>query len=325
MKIKDAVLQQLEENKGSYISGATLASALGVSRNAVWKSIKSLEKSGYQIHAVPNKGYCLSLQNDILSSSSIGKYLQEDLDISIYKSVTSTNTVLKEKAEQGAPQGTVIIAEEQTAGKGRTGKTFYSPKETGIYLSILVRPDIPAAEALFLTTSAAVAVARAIEDISGRPAQIKWVNDVYLDFKKVCGILTEAAFHMETDTLDYAIVGIGINLCLPKEGFPSSIKNTATAVFENNADSAHKKSILIAHLLNYFFEYYRDFKSKQYVKEYIARSMVIGKEISIINGPDSTDAVAIEIDDRCRLKVRFADGTQKWLSSGEVSIKIHEF
>ncbi len=325
MSVKDEVLKELENNKGDYISGGQLADNLSVSRNSVWKAIKALEKSGYEINAIPNKGYCLAEKNDILSSYSIKQHLKTPhLDISVFSSVTSTNTILKEMAEQGAKEGTVIIAEEQTAGRGRTGKQFYSPKGTGIYISILLRPDIPAEESLFLTTSAAVATARAIEDVSDKRALIKWVNDIYLEDKKTCGILTEGAFNVETGKLDYAIVGIGINVCIPDGGFPDNIKDIATAIFDKQTDSINKRSILIANLLDYFMEYYKDFKSKSYVKEYIERSMIIGKTITVIEGSKTSVAKAIDIDKNCRLKVQFEDGTTKWLSSGEVSTKIHK-
>ena len=325
MSVKDEVLKELENNKGDYISGGQLADNLGVSRNSVWKAIKALEKSGYEINAIPNKGYCLAEKNDILSSYSIKQHLKNPhLDISVFSSVTSTNTILKEMAEQGAKEGTVIIAEEQTAGRGRTGKQFYSPKGTGSYISILLRPDIPAEESLFLTTSAAVATARAIEDVSDKRALIKWVNDIYLEDKKACGILTEGAFNVETGKLDYAIVGIGINVCIPDGGFPDNIKDIATAIFDKQTDSINKRSILIANLLDYFMEYYKDFKSKSYVKEYIERSMIIGKTITVIEGSKTSVAKAIDIDKNCRLKVQFENGTTKWLSSGEVSTKIHK-
>lgn len=323
MSVKDEVLKQLEQHKGEYISGGELALTLNVSRNAIWKSIKNLEKSGYKINAIPNKGYRLATQNDILSCQSIEKYLNCNLNIEVYKSVSSTNTVLKEMATHGAPHGTVIIAEEQTDGKGRMGKKFYSPAGTGIYLSILLRPDIPAEESLFLTTSAAVATSRAIEDVSDNKAQIKWVNDIYISGKKVCGILTEAAFNIETGKLDYAIVGIGINICFPENGFPEDVKDIATAVFHKADNSTNKRSILIANLLNYFMDYYNNFADKKYVEEYIERSMIIGKEITVINGNFTMDATALEIDDACRLKVRFKDGTEQWLNSGEVSTKVH--
>ena len=189
MSIKDEVLKQLEENKGEYISGGQLATNLNVSRNSIWKAIKTLEKDGYSINAIPNKGYCLEPDNDILSPQSIEQYLNYPLNLSVYKTITSTNTVLKEKAEQSAPHGTVLIATEQTLGRGRMGKKFYSPSNTGLYISILVRPDIPADQALFLTTSAAVATAKAIEDVSNKKADIKWVNDIYIYDKKVVAFL----------------------------------------------------------------------------------------------------------------------------------------
>lgn len=322
MSVKDEVLKQLENHKGTYISGGQLAENLGVSRNSIWKAIKSLEKNGYEINAVPNRGYCLEKQNDILSSFSIYQHLNSNLDIHVYPVVSSTNTVLKEMAEQGSPEGTVIIAEEQTAGKGRMGKSFYSPSKTGIYVSILLRPTISAEDSLFLTTSAAVATAKAIEDVCEKTADIKWVNDIYIDNKKVCGILTEGAFNVETGQLDYAIVGIGINICFPENGFPDDIKNIATAVFDKQTDSTNKRSILIAHLLDYFMEYYKNFNSKQYVDEYINRSMILGREINIIDGDKTIPATAMEIDQKCRLKVQLNDGSNRWLSSGEVSIRV---
>lgn len=322
MSIKDDVLKQLELNKGTYISGGELAKELSVSRNAVWKAIKRLEKDGYQIDAVSHRGYCLSNDSDILSKQSIAKYLNYDLDIIVKQSVSSTNTVLKEMAEQGAAHGTVLIATEQTMGKGRMGKKFYSPKDTGIYLSILLRPEIPASESLFLTTSAAVAVSNAIESVSDKKAEIKWVNDVYIDNRKVCGILTEAAFNIETNMLDYAIVGIGINICPPESRIPKELKNIIGSVFDSISDAKNKRSLLVANLLNYFMEYYEHFDKKAYVKEYIDRSMIIGKDIRIIDGDKITDAHAIEIDTDCRLKVLLGDGNEKLLNCGEVSIRI---
>lgn len=170
------------------------------------------------------------------------------------------------------------------------GKKFYSPSNTGLYISILVRPDIPADQALFLTTSAAVATAKAIEDVSHKKADIKWVNDIYIEGKKVCGILTEAAFNIETSKLDYAIVGIGINVCPPEGGFPEDISEIATAIFEKSSDAVNKRSILVGHLLNYFMEYYESFDKRAYLDEYISRSMIIGQPISVLSNGTSRNA-----------------------------------
>ncbi|MCR5704057.1 MAG: biotin--[acetyl-CoA-carboxylase] ligase [Eubacterium sp.] len=321
MSVKDLVLEELENNKGSYVSGGQLSKTLSVSRNSIWKAIKSLEKDGYSIDAIPNRGYCLSSDSEILSAQSIAKYCNHSLTIEVYETITSTNTVLKEKAGEGAEHGTVLVAKEQTSGRGRMGKEFYSPSQTGIYLSILLRPQFPASQSLFLTTAAAVATARAIEDISSQKAQIKWVNDIYIGSKKVCGILTEAAFNIETNQLDYAIVGIGVNLLKPSH-FPSSIQDIATAVFDVPPEDPNYQSIFVANLLNYFMEYYEHFESKEYLQEYIDRSMLIGKSIFVIRNNKSIPATALAINADCHLQVRYEDGTEEWLSSGEVSTKL---
>ena len=175
------------------------------------------------------------------------------------------------------------------------GKKFYSPSNTGLYISILVRPDIPADQALFLTTSAAVATAKAIEDVSNKKLTLNGLMTFYIEGKKkVCGILTEAAFNIETSKLDYAIVGIGINVCPPEDGFPEDISEIATAIFEKSSDAVNKRSILVGHLLNYFMEYYESFDKRAYLDEYISRSMIIGQPISVLSNGTSRNALALE-------------------------------
>jgi BirA family biotin operon repressor/biotin-[acetyl-CoA-carboxylase] ligase len=226
MAIKQKILEIFELDKGRYISGEELAAKLAVSRTAVWKAVKSLQDDGYAIAAVSNKGYCLSNTTDILSAQSITKYLEEaasNFHIEMYKTVDSTNNKLKELARQGAPEGTVVIAKEQTHGKGRMNRSFHSPAETGIYMSILLRPKFSTADAILITTAAAVAVAQAVEAVAGREAKIKWVNDVFCDGKKICGILTEASVDIESGSLEYAILGIGINVIAPQNGFLDDI------------------------------------------------------------------------------------------------------
>lgn len=324
MTVKQKILEIFEIEKGKYISGEELAAHLSVSRTAVWKAVKQLQDEGYSIDAVPNKGYCLSNATDILSAQSISKYLLENAElfkISVHKTVSSTNIVLKELASQGSPEGTVVIAEEQTSGRGRRNRDFYSPADTGIYMSILLRPKFSAEEALFLTTSAAVAVAQAVEAVSGREAKIKWVNDIYCDDKKICGILTEASFDMEGGGLEYAVLGIGINVKKPQDGFPADIKDVATAVFEDNLNVVDTKSRLAAEVLQRFWSYYINLDNKTFLSEYRQRSLIVGKEILVLGNNTSEKAVALEIDDQCHLKVRLGDGTIKTLSSGEVSIK----
>ncbi|MEG2781648.1 MAG: biotin--[acetyl-CoA-carboxylase] ligase [Oscillospiraceae bacterium] len=324
MNVKQCTLKVLENHKGQYISGQELAQQLSVSRNSVWKSVKSLREEGYEISAVPNKGYCLANSSDILSSQGIKKHLAEysdNFDIIVYKTITSTNSVAKELASKGAKEGTVIISEEQTQGRGRLGRNFYSPQKTGIYMSLILRPELNASESLFITTSAAVAVARAIESVSDKDVKIKWVNDVFCNDKKVCGILTEASFGLESGGIEFVVLGIGINVKPPQDGFPSKIEEIATSVFENDI-SADIRSELIAEVLKNFLQYYKKLPSKDFISDYKARSLLIGRKISVISGDSAQNATAIDIDDDCKLKVEFDDGTQKLLSSGEVSIRI---
>lgn len=325
MSAKQHVLLMLEKNKGTSVSGAKLAQDLSISRNAVWKAIKTLQGEGYAISAVPNKGYCLSEDNDILSNESIMPYLADNLKnvkLEVHKSVTSTNTLLKELAAAGAEEGKVLIAEEQTGGRGRQGRQFYSPPNTGIYMSILLRPKLTVEDALFITTSAAAAVAKAIEMVTGCEAIIKWVNDIYCNGKKVCGILTEAGVDFEGGGLEYCIVGIGINVARPVEDFPEELKDVATGIFENRMYSADLRSRLAATILNLFWEYYREFSGKAFIEEYRKRSFLIGKEIDVLTGDRTEQATALDIDERARLIIKLTDGEIKALTSGEVSVRV---
>lgn len=323
MSAKQHVLSVLEANRGQAISGSKLAQELSISRNAVWKAIKGLQDEGYAITAVTNKGYSLSDDNDILSSQSIEPYLgscKENLRIEVHKTITSTNTVMKELAGQGELEGKVLIAQEQTEGRGRLGRSFYSPP-TGIYMSILLRPKMTIEDSLFVTTTAAVAVTKAIETIAKCEAKIKWVNDIFCNGKKVCGILTEAGIDFESGTLDYAVVGIGINVAYPKEGFPDELKEIATSIFDKNLYSANARSQLVAEILNNFWEYYKNSTMKSCLDEYRKRSFLIGQEINVMLGDTTQKAIAIDIDDKARLVVKYPDGEIKTLHSGEVSIR----
>ena len=326
MSVKEEVLKKLETNKGDFFSGAMLADELGVSRAAVWKAITSLKQSGYKIDSVTNRGYRLLPESDVVSSQSIMTHLDDSnksLNITVYKEITSTNTVLKELAANGAPEGTVLVAESQTSGRGRLGRNFSSPSDTGIYFSILLRPDLPANDSLFLTISAAVAVARGIESVKECKAGIKWVNDIFIDGLKVCGILTEGAFNMENGGLDYAIVGIGINVLPPEGGFPEELKNIAGAIFTRDEDTTNVRSVLVANVLNYFMEYYRNLSNKTFMSEYKKRSILIGQNIYVVTNGSYIPAKALDIDTDCHLIVKFEDGKTKELSSGEVSIRLN--
>ena len=191
MSIKSNILKELEKNKDKLISGSKLAKNLNVSRTSIWKYIEELREEGYEIKAIPNKGYSLSSKNDLISAEGISNYLKENhmsISIHTFKSVTSTNEIAKQLALEGAPHGTVVIAEEQTAGKGRMGRSFYSPSKSGIYMSIILRPNLKVCDSVLVTTAASVAICKAIENITNIKAQIKWINDIVINYKKVCGI-----------------------------------------------------------------------------------------------------------------------------------------
>ena len=325
MTVKEKTAELLTDHRGDYISGNDIAKELGVSRNAVWKAVKLLEADGYAISAVTNRGYCIPRNADILDKRTVYSYISDKYrhDIDVRQKITSTNTVLKELADLGAKEGTVIISAEQSAGKGRMNRRFISELE-GVYFSFLLRPRIPASKALMITTAAAVAASRAIEEISGRRTDIKWVNDLFIGGKKVCGILTEASCGLEGGGLDYAVCGIGVNVRPPQNGFADELIGIADAVLPQDNDIPDARARIAAGIINNFFDlYYGDgLENGSYIDEYRSRSIVIGKNVRLINGDNIREAYVYGIDDECRLKVRYPDGTPDTISSGEVSLRM---
>lgn len=321
MRVQDAVLQKLEEKQGEFLSGEALAMSLGVSRNAVWKGVKGLRADGYDIEAVPGQGYALGADADVLTAESVARRLDVPFPVrvEVRREVTSTNDVLKAEAERGAPEGTVLIAETQTGGKGRLGRRFESPVGTGLYLSILLRPRLSAEGSLFITTAAAVAVAEAVEEVADVEAQIKWVNDVYVGGKKVCGILTEASVDFESGGLHWAVLGIGINITEPEGGFPPALREIAAAVFPGKRP-APVRSRLAAAVIRRFFAYYADLGSASFLAEYRRRSFLDGRRVSFALGNERFSGVAAGIDEKARLVVRLDSGETRAFSAGEVSL-----
>lgn len=322
METKDKLLALLQSRQGEFISGEEIAEALTLSRTAVWKAANALRASGYRIDAVRNRGYRLDAGTDILSQSRIEALLGSDgsgLTLEVLSCVDSTNSRLREKANAGIPEGYAILAGQQTGGRGRLGRHFYSPPDTGLYLSLLLRPThLLPSEAVGITTMAAVAACRAIEEVSSRKAKIKWVNDIYLDGKKVCGILTEASIGLESGSLDYAVVGVGFNVFLPEGGFPEEISQIAGAILPQPQEDARNR--LAAAFLKHFLAIYRS-GGTGYAEEYRRRSLVIGKPIQVLSPAGARSAVALDVDNSCRLIVRYDDGSVASLSSAEISIR----
>ncbi len=257
----------------------------------------------------------------------IVKNVPPDFSIEVLECVDSTNSYLKKHSAEYKNRNHLLIALSQTSGRGRMGRSFKSPI-SGIYMSFLLHPDIPASEALYLTTMAAVAVSEAIEDVCGLKTAIKWVNDIYSDRKKVCGILTEASINNEDFSLNYAIVGIGINVEEPAGGFDKEISSIAGALYKTGKAPQDTYNMLTAAVIERFFRYYSCSDRKVFLSEYKRRSCIIGREICIMENifePDNLiSATALDIDDECHLIVRLNDGTIKKLSSGDVSIRTED-
>ena len=322
MELKHQVLKILEENRGSSVNGAKLATELFVTRSSIWKAIKSLQKDGYHIEAVTNRGYCLLLQNDIVSAESITPFLRDsalDFTLDVRQTVTSTNTLAKELAANGSKEGTVIIAREQTEGRGRMGRVFYSPNSSGVYFSVILRPKLNLEDSLLITTGTALAVAQAIETIAHVKAYIKWVNDIYIEDKKVCGILTEASLNFESGSLEYAVVGIGINI--ETKDFPDGIQQIAGSIFDDKPGETPVTSMLVAEVLNNLAKCMNSLTDKKYLEEYRKRSFLIGKDILVLRGKEVIPAKAIDIDEKARLVVEYENHTTEALVSGEVSVR----
>lgn len=323
MSVKDQVLKVLEENKGQSLSGESMAETFGVSRAAIHKAIKTLREDGYQIEAVTNRGYRLAPESDLLSAQGISTYLTDDLKdlpFHVYKTVASTNDTAKSMALEGAPHGTTVLAFHQSHGKGRLGRTFLSPANTGIYMSILLSPTVDMTQSVPITTAASVAVSRAIKKVCGITPSIKWVNDIYVNGKKICGILTEAMTDFESGQIQHLILGIGINCSV--EGFPEELLTIAGAL-----EGDFSKNQLAAEVLNQLIPLMDNLEDRSFIKDYKEWSMVLGKNITVYKGGYSEtaqgrSAYVLDIDENGGLVVLYSSGEQETLSSGEISIRI---
>lgn len=330
MSVRTEVLKLLEANRDKDLSGQEIASCLGVTRAAVWKAVQTLKEQGYRIEAANNRGYHLAEDNDVLSAEGIclelAKPYQEN-QICVCRCVDSTNQEVKRRALAGAGQGLVVLAEEQTAGKGRKGRGFYSPSGTGIYMSALFRPtEEQSKDVVLVTTAAAVAVCRAIRQVLKEEPEIKWVNDVYFRGKKICGILTEAVSDVESGRIDTVVVGIGINYRTPPGGFPDELKDLVGAVCTD--DCLVPRNTLAAAVLNELFDLYQGLSEKSFMGDYRKWSNVIGREIRFSTGVDNQGEEqweygrALDIDEEGGLVVRLTGGEERVLRTGEITLRV---
>ena len=323
MTLKQQILQLLENGRGQALSGQQLAKELDVSRASVWKAIKSLQSEGYQIVATTNKGYILQETNDILSEQSLRACLSKkyaDIDVVALKTSPSTSTEAMTRLMSGnLKHGALIVADEQTSGRGRMGKTFFSPKK-GIYMSVALCKSIEnMQDVMIITPAAAVAVQRSISKLAGIDTKIKWVNDLYIGKKKVCGILTQADIDFESGKAGTFVVGIGINFV--EQNFPDDIKDKACPLFEGQPTIT--RSQLIAEIYDNLITLTDDLTRREFMQEYKENSMVIGKEIGYTINREEKRGRVVDIDVDGGLVVQEGDSIRK-LTCGEISIRSAE-
>ncbi|MHB1393484.1 MAG: biotin--[acetyl-CoA-carboxylase] ligase [Clostridia bacterium] len=323
--MKQRILEELKANSGQPVSGEEISRKLGISRTAVWKHISRLRSEGYDIESQTNSGYRLVGSPDLLSLGELEPLLQTRFigrKIIYFDSVASTNTYGKKAAEEPFVEGTVIIADEQTAGRGRLGRQWISTKGKGIWMSIMLKPDILPADAPKLTIAAAYAVSKALWSCCQVDARIKWPNDIVTGGKKLCGILTEMS--AEADEIKSVIVGIGINANLEYEDFGPEVSSMATSLKLSKGSAVSRKA-LVASVLNEFEEVYevfvREGRIKPFLDEYKSKSAVLGKEIRVISKKEEIIGLAVDISEEGHLVVKLGDGTIKEIMSGEVSVR----
>lgn len=324
MASQEAVLKILETHRGEAVSGETIAKSLGLSRSAVWKAVQALRQKGYHITSKTNGGYTLSEDNHLLSVAALTPWLKDPLQakkLHIYQTVDSTNTRARELASAGAPGLTAVLSETQTKGRGRMGRTFFSPAGTGLYLSLILRPSYGLEQSLFVTVAACTVVRQAIEAVTGLVTDIKWVNDLYYKGRKICGILTEAASDFESGSIDYIIVGIGINLLPPETGFPEDLSDKAGALLDAGGLSALRIR-LAAEIINRAGCLSDLTDTAALMADYRSHSLVLGRQVHLTMGSRHLDGYVRAITDQGCLELETADGTLHTISSGEVSLRL---
>ena len=322
MQVKSELLRALIDSGDKYLSGTALADKLNVSRNAVWKAVRSLEADGYMIDSVTAKGYRLSKDNNHLSPEIISANLSTrslGRELLVFDEIDSTNLKAKELSSQGALHGLTIVADRQTQGRGRLGRSFVSPAEKGLYMSVLLRPDFKLEDVGMITSRAACAVAEAVESVAGCDVQIKWVNDIYLGGRKICGILTEASFNMEMKALDMVVVGIGINIRSTGDCFDDELRRRATSIEDETGIKADRNK-LCARVLNNLEMYLSNIESRAFLDEYRRRELLTGHIITANVGGSEIIGKAIGIDQNANLIIKLADGQIKHLGSGEANL-----
>lgn len=320
--MKEEILRLLRSADG-YISGQELCNRFGVSRTAVWKAINQLKEAGYEIEAQQNKGYRLVAAPDLMTEAEIKSLMHTDWvakEVLYFDTIDSTNTKAQELAEKGYPSGTLVVADKQESGKGRRGRSWVSPSGTGIFMTLMIKPDINPNNASMLTLVAALAVAKAITSVTGEEALIKWPNDIVVNGKKVCGILTE--MNAQFDYINHIVVGIGINV--HNESFPEEISQMASSLLIEAGGKRFHRAQIIAETMSYFEQYYDIFLKTQdlsaLVREYDELLVNRNKSVRVLDPKEPFDGKAMGITPKGELIVDTWE-SRKLVSSGEVSVR----
>lgn len=320
--MKEEILRLLRSADG-YISGQELCNRFGVSRTAVWKAINQLKEAGYEIEAQQNKGYRLMAAPDLMTEAEIKSLMHTEWvakEVLYFDTIDSTNTKAQELAEKGYPSGTLVVADKQESGKGRRGRSWVSPSGTGIFMTLMIKPDINPNNASMLTLVAALAVAKAITSVTGEEALIKWPNDIVINSKKVCGILTE--MNAQFDYINHIVVGIGINV--HNESFPEEISQMASSLMIEAGGKRFHRAQIIAETMSYFEQYYDTFLKTQdlsaLVREYDELLVNRNKSVRVLDPKEPFDGKAMGITPKGELIVDTWE-SRKLVSSGEVSVR----
>lgn len=321
MAVRDKVAQELCAKPGIWISGSEMAQKFSVSRNAVWKAVDQLREEGYPIESVRAQGYRLT-DPDFLSVETITPYLRTDIlgrTMEVYQSIDSTNTRARAWMHAGAPHGAMVVANGQTGGQGRHGKSFQSPAGTGLYFTLILRQSFPLDLAMGLTGIVAVGICRAIDNICGCCTDIKWVNDLYLHDKKICGILTESDIGLESGEVENILVGIGINIRDTKQTMPADLQDKVTSLEEELPQCKVQRGALLAACLRELEYVLRHPDNDAIWEEYRNRSMLIGRTVLLQrdNGEKKRVAV-IDVDRSYGLLVRDRYGDTEVIRTGSI-------
>ncbi len=313
--MKNKILFHLSTHKNRFVSGETLGKEMHISRAAIAKHIKKLRSEGYTILSSTNKGYCLVDQVDILNAENIQDKIPPFYQVELYEEVESTNEVLKRKEKK--MDGNVCIANHQSKGRGRNQRVFHSPADNGIYISILLTPRLNVSQTLQITALTSVALHKTIAQLYQINSKIKWVNDLYIENKKIAGILCEGAIELNTNQFEYLIIGIGCNI--HSYNMPRELTNIAGSI-EDYTNKKVSRNEFIACLLNHFYNLYNTMEENTYLDTYRTHSNIIGEQIIVHTPKESYEANAIAINENAHLVIQ-RDGKQEILNAGEISIR----